>query len=94
VLGLKALEQGAATTSYNLGNGIGYSVKEVISAAKQVTGKAIPARNFSRRAGDPSHLVGDASRAKKILGWLPKNNQIEFILETAWRWHAKHKSIN
>ena len=94
VLALKALEQGSKTKIYNLGNGKGYSVNEVISAAKRVTGKPIAVRISPRRAGDPACLVGDATSAIRDLEWRPKYNDLEIILETAWLWHAKYKSIN
>jgi UDP-arabinose 4-epimerase len=89
VLALKALENGALTTSYNLGNGKGYSIKEVILAAEAVTGKNIPLEYVSRREGDPPQLVGDATRALKELKWKPKYDNIESIIETAWNWHRK-----
>jgi UDP-arabinose 4-epimerase len=93
VLALRALEQGADTTSYNLGNGKGYSVKELISTAIEVTGKPIPIQISPRRNGDPARLVGDAARAMSVLGWVPQYSQMNVILETAWRWHNKLKSL-
>jgi UDP-arabinose 4-epimerase len=93
VLALHALEHGAQTTNYNLGNGQGYSVKEVISAAEQVTGKPIAVEMAARRAGDPARLVGDAGRAIQELGWRPQFNHLPVILRTAWEWHAKQKLV-
>lgn len=84
VLALKALEEGAESTRYNLGNGQGYSVKEVIAAAEKVTGRSISTVVGDRRPGDPDRLVGDACRAKKILGWEPHYGDIETILKHAW----------
>lgn len=88
VLALQALEQGAETTAYNLGNGQGFSVHEVIEQAKRVTGKPIPVEIGPRRPGDPPRLVGDASRIRSALGWQPEYAGLDSILATAWRWHA------
>jgi UDP-glucose 4-epimerase len=72
---------------YNLGNGDGYSVREVIRACEQVTGKSIPALEKPRRAGDPPRLVADATKAKQELGWRPRFPKLEDIVTTAWNWH-------
>lgn len=87
VLALQALENGAGTTAYNLGNGRGFSVREVIDCASQITGRAVPVAFGERRAGDPPVLVGDASRIRRELGWQPRHAAIESIIGTAWRWH-------
>lgn len=92
ILALRALEKGSITKSYNLGNGQGYSVKDVISTAIQVTGQNIAVQMSQRRSGDPARLVGDASLAKRELGWKPKYEQLQDIIETAWHWHTKDKS--
>ena len=73
----------------NLGNGQGFSVKEVIEAVRKVTGKAIPAEIKPRRAGDPARLVASAQEARRILGWVPKNPDIEAIVASAWQWHQQ-----
>ncbi|WP_419805022.1 UDP-glucose 4-epimerase GalE [Terriglobus sp.] len=73
----------------NLGNGQGFSVKEVIEAARKVTGTAIPAEVKPRRAGDPARLVASAEEAHRILGWVPKTPEIDRILESAWQWHQQ-----
>lgn len=86
VLALKALEQGAGSSRYNLGNGQGYSVKEVITASEKVTGRSITTVIGDRRPGDPDRLVGDASRAKKILGWEPRYGDVETIIKHAWKY--------
>jgi UDP-arabinose 4-epimerase len=86
---LDHLENEQASLRLNLGNGQGYSVKEVIEAAERVTGRAIRARMAERRAGDPPRLVGDATRARKTLGWTPEYASLETILEHAWAWHRK-----
>jgi len=88
VLALKELEQGVVSSSYNLGNGHGYSVKEVITAAEKVTGRSITTVMGGRRPGDPDQLVGDARRAKTNLGWEPKFGSIGSILEHAWKWRV------
>lgn len=90
VLALQVLEGGAATTAYNLGNGRGFSVREVINAARLVTGRAIPERIGPRRPGDPAELVGDASRIRRELGWEPRHVELGDIIETAWNWHRKN----
>ena len=74
---------------YNLGNGEGYSVKEVIETAKKVTGKNIPIKEDKRRPGDPAVLIASSEFAKKELGWNPKFPDIESIIRTAWEWHCK-----
>ena len=75
---------------YNLGIGRGYSVKEVIDAARNVTGHAIPTKVAPRRAGDPAELFADSSKIQRELGWKPKYEGIESIIATAWRWFEKH----
>ncbi len=75
---------------YNLGNGDGYSVREVIRACEKVTGQKIPARERPRRPGDPPRLVASAEKAMRELGWRPKYPQLEAIIATAWTWHRKH----
>lgn len=85
-LALQALLNGAQTTAYNLGNGRGYSVLEVIDAVRRVTGRAIEVRYGPRRAGDPAKLVGDASRIIRDLNWQPCHADIDTIVRTAWNW--------
>ena len=89
VKALKYLEQGGETTKFNLGNGAGFSVKEVIDAAQDVTGKEIPIVIGKRRPGDPPRLVGDAERIRKVLDWSPEYADLETIIDTAWRWHQR-----
>lgn len=86
---LVALESGQPTTAYNLGNGRGFSVKEVIDAARKVTGREIPVRYGGRRLGDPPRLVGDATRIRRELGWQPQHADLTEMIDTAWRWHQK-----
>jgi UDP-arabinose 4-epimerase len=89
VLALKALEGGATSNAYNLGNGQGFSVRQVIECAGRVTGRSIPVEIGPRRSGDPPRLVGDATRIREALGWSPRYETLDAILETAWRWHRK-----
>jgi UDP-glucose 4-epimerase len=89
ILGLKYLLDDGETSVFNLGNGEGFSVKEVITAARDITGLTITVEEGSRRAGDPAILIGSATKARKVLGWDPQYNQIEVILDHAWRWHQK-----
>ena len=83
---LDYLENGGASTPINLGNGVGFSVLEVIEAARKITGNAIEARIEPRRAGDPSLLIADATKAFDVLGWKPEYTNIESIIKTAWDW--------
>ena len=73
----------------NLGNGEGFSVKEVIEAARRVTGKAIPTELKPRRPGDPARLVASSEQAKSLLGWQPKHEELDGILASAWAWHQQ-----
>ncbi len=75
---------------YNLGTGVGTSVKELIDAARDVTGHAIPATSAPPRAGDPPQLYADPTKAKTDLAWRPRYTDIRKTIETAWRWHRKH----
>jgi len=74
----------------NLGIGRGYSVRQVVAACQEVTGKPIAVRESPRRPGDPPHLVADSSRARQLLGWHPRYTDLRSIVETAWRWHRTH----
>lgn len=89
VLALDALESENKLV-YNLGNGAGYSVREVIEAARKVTGHEIPATEAPRRPGDPQRLVADSSRIQSELGWQPQYPELESILLSAWNWHRQH----
>ena len=89
LLALEALLNGGGNAVYNLGNSTGYSVKQVIDTAREITGHAIPARVAERRAGDPAVLVADSSRIRTELGWQPEYESLEAILRTAWAWHRK-----
>jgi len=82
--------EGDATGAFNLGNGDGYSVKQVIDIAREVTGRTIKARVMPRRPGDPPHLVASADKAKRVLGWKPEYPDLRTIIEHAWAWHVAH----
>jgi UDP-glucose 4-epimerase len=87
---LNYLQQGSDSTHINLGNGQGYSVLEVIETARRVTGKAIETRVEPQRAGDPSRLIADASKAESVLGWRPAYADLATIIRTAWEWRLAH----
>lgn len=89
LLALRRLEGGAASAVYNLGNGMGHSVNEVIDAARRVTGHPIPLRDDPPRAGDPPVLVADAARARSELGWTPRFGDIDTIIAHAWQWEQR-----
>jgi len=89
LLGLEYLIKKGETTSFNLGNGQGFSVKEIISKTEEITGHSIPTQISPRRAGDPPKLVGDSEKARSVLGWNPQFHRIEDIISTAWNWHQK-----
>jgi UDP-glucose 4-epimerase len=90
LLALQRLLDGGDSGIYNLGNGHGFSVKEVIDVCRAVTGHAIPAEIAPRRPGDPDVLIASADRAREILGWQPRYTDVRAIVETAWRWHQGH----
>jgi UDP-glucose-4-epimerase GalE len=90
VAALRALEADAPSAAYNLGNGAGMSVRQVLQAIERVTGRPVPHHVGARRAGDPARLVASSERARSELGWAPQLDRLETIVETAWRWHARH----
>lgn len=90
ILALNYLRNGGASDAFNLGNGNGYSVREVVDAAQKVTGRKINVIHSPRRAGDPSRLIANAEKARTILGWQPQIADIESIIESAWNWHSKN----
>lgn len=92
ILALDHLKKGGDSGSFNLGSGNGYSVMEVIQKVKEVTGKDFKVDMAPRREGDPARLVADSQKAKQLLGWSPKNDDIGTIIESAWRWHTGHPS--
>jgi UDP-glucose 4-epimerase len=88
ILALRALDEGSRT--YNLGNGQGFTVKEVIDTCRQVTGHPIPAEIGPRRPGDPATLVASSDKIKRELGWEPQYPDLRTIVEHAWQWHRTH----
>lgn len=90
LLALDRLRAGGDSTVYNLGSGTGFSVKQMIEVARQVTGHPIPAKIVERRAGDPAVLVASSDKIKRELGWSPKKDSVEAIIKDAWNWHNNH----
>ncbi|MTJ54121.1 UDP-glucose 4-epimerase GalE [Anabaena sp. UHCC 0253] len=92
ILGLEYLLNGGNSEVFNLGNGNGFSVREVIAAAEDVTGMVIPVQECDRRPGDPPALIGTSEKARKILNWRPQYPGIKDIVSHAWQWHqTRHK---
>jgi UDP-arabinose 4-epimerase len=89
VRALEALDHGASSDVYNLGNGQGLSVREIIETAERITGLKVPVRLGERRVGDPAALISDAAKARQDLGWTPKLAGLDEIMRTAWAWHQK-----
>jgi UDP-glucose 4-epimerase len=90
VLAVEKLRGGSESDVFNLGNGKGFSVKQVIDVARSVTGHPIPAKMEARRAGDPAVLVASSVRAREELGWTPKRDRLEDVIASAWAWHKAH----
>lgn len=89
LLALRSLRQDERSTAYNLGNGSGFSVQQVIDTVRAVAGCGIPVSYGERRAGDPARLVADAARARQALGWRPRYAELATIIEHAWRWERR-----
>lgn len=89
LLALGRLLENGDSDAYNLGNGAGFSVREVIDTAGRITGREIPWRSGPRRPGDPARLVADAGKAKQLLGWQPRYTDLEQIVAHAWQWEQK-----
>ena len=90
ILAVEYLQKGGENNIFNLGNGVGFSVKEVVETARKVTGHSIPSVISPRRAGDPAKLVASSEKAKQILGWKPAYSNLEDIIASAWNWHKNH----
>lgn len=90
LLALDALDRAAAPLIFNLGNGRGFSVRQVIEAARRITGQAIPAVEAARRPGDPAVLVAASEKCKRELGWRPQHADLESIIASAWEWHRRN----
>lgn len=89
MLALHHLDEGGGSAVYNLGNGRGFSVLDVISSAERVTGRAIPVRMGERRKGDPARLVASSEKITRDLGWTPRYADLDVIIGTAWNWHRR-----
>lgn len=92
ILAVKYLMEGNKSDIFNLGNGVGFTVKQIIEEAKKVTNREIKVIEEGRRAGDPATLIASSDKAKQILGWKPEYADITKIIETAWKWHSTHKN--
>ena len=90
ILALRYLQNGGESNIFNLGSSQGFSVKEIVEAAKEVTGIDIPVKIGERRSGDPSTLIASSEKAKKVLGWNPTRTSIHQIISNAWNWHQHH----
>ena len=90
ILALNYLKEGNESSVFNLGSSEGFSVKEMVEAARRVTGKEIPAKIGERRAGDPAVLIASPQKAYDVLGWQPQYTNVDKIIETAWKWHVSH----
>ena len=90
ILAVHKLREGSESNIYNLGSGNGFTVKEMIETARKVTGHEIPAKVCERRAGDPAKLVASSEKARRELGWVPKHENVEDMISSAWNWHQKH----
>ena len=90
ILAVDYLMKGNESNIFNLGNGVGFTVKEVIDTARKVTGHEILARIAERRAGDPARLIASSDKARQVLLWKPEHADLEEIISTAWNWHKNH----
>ena len=84
---LESARENSRPLIYNLGNGQGFSVRQVVEVAREVTGHAIPAIESPRRAGDPAVLIASSGKIRRELGWQPKSPDLKTIVESAWQWH-------
>lgn len=92
ILAVKYLMAGKESNVFNLGNGVGFTVREVIETAEKLTGQSIKVVEEGRRAGDPAVLIASSEKARTVLGWKPEHNSLEEIIQTAWDWHRNHKN--
>ncbi|MGX7419750.1 UDP-glucose 4-epimerase GalE [Carnobacterium gallinarum] len=90
ILALEYLNAGNGSNTFNLGSSAGFSVQEMLEAARKITGREIPAKVVERRAGDPSTLVAASEKARTVLGWEPQYTDMPTIIESAWKWHVNH----
>ena len=90
ILGMEKLMSGGASNIYNLGDGQGFSVKEVIEKSKALTGREFKVEMAERRLGDPATLIASSEKARRELGWSPEHSDLDNIIKTAWKWHSNH----
>ncbi|SEN40453.1 UDP-glucose 4-epimerase [Mesobacillus persicus] len=90
ILALDYLQKGGESNVFNLGSSQGFSVREIIEAAREVTGHPIPSQTVERRAGDPSRLIASSAKAGEVLGWKPQRTSVHQIIKDAWNWHQAH----
>ena len=90
ILAVDYLLAGNKSNIFNLGNGKGFTVKEVIDVARKVTNNEIPAITTPRREGDPTVLIASSKKAREVLGWKPEHDSLEEIVSSAWNWHKNH----
>lgn len=90
ILAIKYLEAGNESNAFNLGSSTGFSNKQILEAAREVTGEPIPAKIAPRRPGDPDSLVAASDKARNVLGWDPEYDDVHDIIATAWKWHSTH----
>jgi UDP-glucose 4-epimerase len=90
ILAMEYLLKDNPSDIFNLGNGNGFSVKEVVRAAERVVGRSIPSETAPRRAGDPAQLVASSEKIRRVLGWNPRRTDIDGIVASAWAWHQAH----
>lgn len=90
ILAIKYLKAGNESNAFNLGSSTGFSNKQILEAAREVTGEPIPAKIAPRRPGDPDSLVAASDKARNVLGWDPKYDDVHDIIATAWKWHSTH----
>ena len=90
ILAVDYLMKGGQSNTFNLGNGVGFTVREVIEAAQEATGLAIAAKTAQRRAGDPARLIASSDKARSVLGWNPQHADLKEIISSAWKWHSGH----
>jgi len=90
ILAVEHLRAGHSSDAFNLGSSTGFSNLQIVEAARKVTGHPIPLEIAERRSGDPDTLIASSEKARNVLGWQPKFDNIEIIIETAWKWHFSH----
>ncbi len=90
ILAVDYLRQGNESNVFNLGSSTGFSNLQMLEAARRITGKEIPAQKAARRPGDPDTLIASSEKARQILGWEPKFDNIDKIISSAWAWHSSH----